>query len=255
MIAAVAPKVLQLEKMLLPLWAQGGTEPSWTAKNKRHELAEIVMAAAGLNQRMRLDGETVYSWPPTFKDEEFEPERMESFNLAEMITQSPYKRKEINGSERAILPKGSEHKSEAIVRVVCFPGLVAYAQGGGDVAKRELAGEDDHATRPKTNKRHRAEDEPSGDDGFRTKVLSKSVVLLQWGKQRLLTKEAGTGRHIQAMKEGSKKYEVDYEGFVELYDVFLKRTQQEREALQPNGSWLPDVSRLWSPSRSPSQGA
>jgi hypothetical protein len=182
----------------------------------------------------------VYYWPPTFKDEEFEPGRMECFNLKAMISESPYDKKTVNGFERAVLRDGHEHEGDAIVRVVAFPGLVAYRQHGGALAQQELEDEENQKRKrdgreklPPDVQRHRrmlASQEKSltGDEGFRTRVISKSVVLLQWGKQRLLTNEAGTSRHVDAMKGkggGTKKYEDDYKGFEELYKVYERNLQ------------------------------
>lgn len=66
-------------------------------------------------------------------------------------------------------------------------------------------------------------DKLTGEEGFRTRVLCKSVVHLIWGRQRLLTREAGTSAHIDDMRDGKvKKYEDDRQGYIELYDYFLQ---------------------------------
>ena len=63
----------------------------------------------------------------------------------------------------------------------------------------------------------------TGDEGFRSRVICKSVVHLEWGQQRLLTREAGTSRHLDAMRDGGMgRYEDDRRGFVELFDYFLQ---------------------------------
>ena len=174
---------------------------------------------------------------------------MECFNVKAMITESPYDKKEVNGFERPVLRDGHQNEDEAIVRVVCFPGLVAYRQHGGALAEQELEDEEsERRTRegreklPPDVQRHRRmiasrEKTLTGDEGFRTRVISKSIVLLQWGKQRLLTKEAGTSRHVDAMKgkgAGMKKYEDDYVGFKELYDLY-------QEAINPELSRGPGI--------------
>ena len=226
---AVARITLQLERLLSPLWELGSTATAWRLTGKRGQLAGIVDLAAAVSHSIRKDGSSVYYWAPTFKDEEFEPARMECFNLYDMVQASPYDKKTENGVDQAVLQNGHEHESEAIVRIVCFPGLVAYQQGGGDFGRRELAQEEQHDRNiPKDVQRHRERVENrgkgtlTGDEGFRTRTILKSVVLLQWGKQRLLTKEAGTSAHLDAMRSGNHaKYESDYEGFLELYDLFL----------------------------------
>ena len=276
----IAKLTLQLERLLLPLWSQAtnGNLSTWHTSNKRRELAHIITLAAHLSRRMRTERDIVYYWPPTFKDEEFEPGRMECLNLRSMITESPYDKKEIGGMDRAVLREGHENQSQAIVRVVCWPGLVAYRQHGGELAQQELAAEETtrleregsvripadvqtHRKRlaidPKTNTL-------TGNEGFRTRVLSKSVVLLQWGKQRLLTKEAGTSVHIDAMKDpsgkGMKKYENDRVGCVELGDIYrevlkgktVEQVQREVEIKEVvrTSSWGESWSVLWPSSMS-----
>jgi hypothetical protein len=155
---------------------------------------------------------------------------MECLNTASMIRNSPYElKKQSNGPDRSVL-KGATEKVEAIVRVTAFPGLVAHRQGGGLLAKQLLAEEKrkDFGERlPPDVKQSRGmhrEKPLIGDEGFRTRVICKSIVHLQWGRQRLLTKEAGTSRHLDAMRDGGMaKYEEDRRGFVELLDHFLEK--------------------------------
>lgn len=188
------------------------------------KLWSIVYHAGQLSRMMRIATDVVYYWPPTFKDEEFEPSRMEALNLIDMITKSPYKREKVNGHERAILNEGKEEQSEAIVRVVCFPGLVAYRRHGGALAEREIEAEKQRGLQVpedvQTQHRRRGEQPLTPNQGIRSKVICKSRVLLEWGQQRLLTKEAGTSAHIDAVRDDKLgKYEDDYQGFVELYDL------------------------------------
>ena len=269
--SAVTRVMLQLEHLLLPLWNLGSksTATTWRSSHRRRELAQIVSTAGVLSRSMRSSPDVVYYWPPTFKDEEFEPGHMECFNLRTMITESPYDKKTVSGFDRAVLREGHEHESEAIVRVVCFPGLVSYKQHGGALATQELAEEEKRKGNERLppdvqmQRKRLAKQETSltGDEGFRTRILCKSVVLLQWGKQRLLTKEAGTSQHLDAMKgngSGMEKYDDDYDGFVELYDVFEKVTQEGKSTSQvqreADGTRTPSlvssVTRLFS--RSPS---
>ena len=75
-------------------------------------------------------------------------------------------------------------------------------------------------------------DKLTGSEGFRTRVLCKSVVHLVWGKQRLLTREAGTAAHLDAMRDGNEqKYEDDRKGYVELYDYFLRTNPEAYKTL------------------------
>ena len=223
----------QLDHLLSPLLMHA------TGNNSRKllsgRLSSCIRIAIHLSRTMRLHGEVIYYWPPTFKDEEFEPSRMEVLNLESMIKHSPYKKvKDSKGRDTAVLDKDQASKSEAVVRVVCFPGLVAYRQGGGDLGQEQLDAEHsrpDHAPPDVRQSRRMAGDnEKTVDDGFRTKTICKSVVCLQWGKQRLLTKEAGTSAHLDAMKKGDEgKYKDDSQGFVELYDLYLEKNPQGRE--------------------------
>ncbi|KAF7186014.1 hypothetical protein HII31_12643, partial [Pseudocercospora fuligena] len=214
---------LQLSAMLAPFWneqARVPATPYW-------KLNKLVRKAANFSRIIRQQEDVVYYWPPTFKDEEFEPGRMECYNLNDMISHSPYDKKKIQGNfERAILREGEEHRSEAIVRVVCFPGLVAYRQYGGDLAVEEIKANDrenSYAPEDVRRSRMRYGEKLDVNNGFRSRVICKSLVHLQWGKQRLLTREAGTSAHIDAVKSGNmKKYEDDSKNFVELYDLFEK---------------------------------
>ena len=209
------------------------------SSDARTALFDIVVAAADIARDMRKAHDVIYYWPPTFKDEEFEPARMECLNLNDMIHHSPYDRQQIDGRDRPVLREGQANRSQAIVRVVCFPGIQAYRQGGGELAKNQLAAErtgvgrgadavnappDVLAVRRKVAVTNRYGEEYTGDEGIRTRVISKGVVLLKWGQQRLLTKEAGTSVHMDAVKAGDlRKYEKDMAGHVELYKLFQEK--------------------------------
>jgi len=171
--------------------------------------------------------------------EEFDPDRMECINIGDMISNSPFEKKIIDGHERSVLKEQTED-SEAIVKIVAFPGLVVHRQGGGALAERLLteekeADDNQHVRLPPDVQRARrmgGGDKLTGDEGFRTRVLAKSVVHLIWGRQRLLTREAGTSVHIDAMRDGKeKKYEDDRKGYIELYDYFLKNNPDVARAL------------------------
>ena len=223
----------------------------------RKELTAIIESAAHLSQTMRKHRDTVYYWPPTFKDEEFDPDRMECSDLRGMILVSPYDTRETSqGFERPMLREGHDHEDTAVVRVVCFPGLISFQQGGGEIARSEIAmenGRPDNAPpdvqqQRKLLAKRNSQKQLTGDEGFRTRLLCKSIVLLQWGKQRLLTKEAGTSAHLNAKR--SNEYHQDSETHVELYDLFEETLERETDEIQ--SSWLPKVTRLFS--RSPSVG-
>jgi len=193
----------------------------------RSLLGTIVNQAAELSRFIRLQGDVIYYWPPTFKDEEFDPERMECLNLSATVRESPYQKKITNGREHVKLQPGSEDRREAIVRIVCFPELVAYRQGGGDLAARMLEEEkletDDLPPDVRAQKRRKKEGpfRLTGEEGIRTRTICKSVVHLQWGKQRLLTREAGTAAHLDAKRDRDEaKYTEDRRNFKELHQIY-----------------------------------
>ena len=193
---------------------------------------------------------------------------MEVYNLRGMITTSPYDNKAKDGVHRAVLRKGHEHEDTAVVCVICFPGVVAYQQGGGSLAKREVGVEGSQSDNAPPDVRQnrkflatgRGRESLTGEEGFRTKVLCKAVVLLQWGRQMMLTREAGTSVHMDAAKDGGQRYEFDNKGCVDLYDLWMKEAFRSKGRLPPDRptsprqSWLPDVSRLFSRSPSLSTG-
>lgn len=185
---------------------------------------------------MRCLTDVVYYFPLTFKNEEFEPERMECLNLADMIKASPYKPAVEQGGYPTAQLEGDQERSQANVQIVAFPGLVAYRQGGGSLAQTQLAEErrrdgSDNAP-PDVKRARRMGGICTGDEGFRTRILSKGVVHLTWGRQRLLTREAGTSRFLDAVRDGNEaKYEVDRAGCVELYDIFLKGNKEASRAV------------------------
>lgn len=164
--------------------------------------------------------------------EEFDQDRMECLNLESMIKTSPYSKEVTDGYEKTVLV-GPPEESEAIVKIVAFPGLVAHRKGGGELGQRQIREEETQQNDPREPqdvrgaKRAREGSSFTGDEGFRTRVLCKSVVHLIWGRQRLLTREAGTSKHLEAMRNGEMdRYDVDRAGFVELYEYFLKHNAQ-----------------------------
>lgn len=240
---------LQLEKLLAPFY--DGKSKKLPA-SLQGELFELVRGAARFSRLMRLVPDVVYHWASVFKDEEFEPHRMECFNLVDMIQNSPYEKKVVGGMERAVPREGADpNKTEAIVKIVCFPGLIAYRKAGGSLAQQELDKEkarpdyappDVKAARKKLARG--GDDAFDGTEGFRSKTICKSVVYLVWSKQRLLTREAGTSAHIDAVRDGKMdKYAKDSEGCLELSDIAEQKW--EREAVRASPSRRLGVGGLW----------
>lgn len=190
----------QLSKLLAPLWS-ADLKP--VAKK---QLTSIIKLAAKIAELIRKAPDVVYYWPPAFKDEEFEPARMEAYNLEQMIENSPYDKRKVGGYHRAVLKDPKSANTEAIVRIVAFPAIVAYRQYGGKLAVAELRAEEaaDHQplTAPELRQpRDRYNNLITPKQGFRSRLINKSVVHLAWGQQRLLTKEAGTSAHLDAVRD------------------------------------------------------
>lgn len=226
----------RLEKLLAPFL---NVKSKKLPANMHSNLTAIVQKAADLSRLMRLAPDVIYYWSSTFKDEEFDPMRMECYNLEHMIHNSPYERKVIQGIERPIPRESSKpDEREAIVKIVCFPGLVAYRKYGGELAKKEIERETarpDHRPADVRNAARRVgEDDKNTSKGYRSRTICKSIVYLIWGKQRLLTREAGTSAHIDAVRDGNMdKYVNDYEGFLELFDIAQQKWEKARIAEKP----------------------
>lgn len=223
----------QLAKLLTPFWSDQGAVDLSTGK-RGDELTAIISLAAKMAELIRRTPDVVYYWPPTFKDEEFEPARMEASNLSQMIQSSPYDKKKVGGIQRAVLREGFEHQKEAIVRIVTFPGIVAYRQYGGRLAAAELAAEG-NAEQGQPEDVLRARDRfgqaVTAKQGFRSRLIIKSVVYLEWGQQRLLTKEAGTSAHLDAVRDSNtSKYTDDSRSIKDLYTWYLEIDQLRRKA-------------------------
>lgn len=241
---AEAQLTRQLTKLLMPLWEvkKKNIAASRTAAAEAigPRLRAIVAATATLSRQMRLMPEVVFYWEPVHKDEVFEPARMESMNLRAMLESTPWVTKKVaagaaaaTGPAATVLRDGQEKRSQSLVQVVVFPGLVAWRQGGGERAKEEIrrAIKEEAALPPDVRLAWRkggdAARNLTGNDGYRTRVLAKGVVFLHWSRQRLLTLEAGTSAHHDAVSNGETgKYREDYEGFVELWPLWLQRNEK-----------------------------
>lgn len=214
-------------KLLTPLWdgIDERKKPIHGMSNAdRDRLVDIIEHAVQVANLIRLTPDVVYYWPPTFKDEEFEPARMESINLEDMIQNSPYDRVTNSHGERAVLRDANKSdESEAIVRIVAFPGIVAYRRYGGLLAQNEIDHEGVMSRGFPKDVRDRYGAPKTAKSGFRSRLISKSVVYLVWGKQRLLTKEAGTSAHLDAMRDGKmSRYTEDSKEVVELYALWKR---------------------------------
>lgn len=216
----------QLTKLLAPLWS-ADLNPG-----ALKHLEAVIEIAARTAELIRTAPDVVYYWPPAFKDEEFEPARMEASNLTQMIENSPYDKKNVGGYHRAVLKDPKSTATEAIVRIVAFPGIVAYRQYGGLLALAEIADEKEKGTRNQHHApeiRDRYNNVVTAAQGFRSRLINKSVVHLEWGQQRLLTKEAGTSAHLDAVRDGKteSRYKDNSAETVELWDMYSQANPDE----------------------------
>lgn len=236
----LARLTLQLETLLNPLWSLS-PDRSQTYLAMRPAIIQILTKAMILSRYLHASRNAVYTFTTSFKDETFDPARQECYNLEAMMRNSPYDRDTSRGYTVAVLRAGMEDRSEAITQITCFPGLVKYEKGGGDLAAQRLADEH-HADEERMTRlpadvqaHHRRThvagrfSEPTVNSGFRTRTICKSVVYLQWSRKRLLTEEAGTSVHIDAMagRNGRtmERYEKDCAKYVELDDLFQRRAK------------------------------
>ena len=191
------------------------------------KLVDIVGKASKLSREMRQQVNVVYQWPGTFKDELWESKRMECLNLEQILSQSPYKLTKGPGWKATEVTlvwdqdEAARRNEQSLVDIVCFPGLMSYRQGGGPTALKELQ-EQEKERNPEGSGRNLDEESKKG---FRNRVLAKALVSLKWGKQSLLSAEAGTSRHLEAMKKKDmSRYEQkpEEEGILPLMVMFNK---------------------------------
>lgn len=103
-----------------------------TAEQEAAELLtapwDIVIRAAVLSVPMRLDPDAVYYFAPTSKDDWYDPQAMECFNMKAMEASHPQKRTWAVSEDPA--EKKRAQGDEPLVKIVCMDGCTAYRQGG-----------------------------------------------------------------------------------------------------------------------------
>lgn len=170
---------IQLEKLLHPI-RELHHNIDLQCGNYTKGLQAIVAEAVYINQMIRMNGNVVYFFQPVFKDEEFDPFRMECQNLRAIQSTCPM---EILDDDNQVIPGVDPHGDPtdiALVRIVCSNGCVAWRKGGGSYGERLLADEaetPDHSLPPELQG-VRPRNEFYGrvitkDDGLRTKVVAK----------------------------------------------------------------------------------
>lgn len=170
---------IQLEKLLHPI-RELHHNVNLQCGNYGKSLQAIVAEAVYINQIIRMNGNVVYFFQPVFKDEEFDPSRMECQNLRAIQATCPMETLDDNNQ---VIPGDNPHGDPtdiALVRIVCSNGCVAWRKGGGSYGERLLAEEaetPDHSLPPELQG-VRPRNEFYGrvitnDDGLRTKVVAK----------------------------------------------------------------------------------
>lgn len=144
------------------------------------DLGRITRAAVAANTVLRENGNVVYYFQPVFKDEEFEPERMECQNLLETRAKCPYPGVDTKGKEVPANDPRGDPTDQCLVRIVCSYGCVAHRKGGGDLGKQMLEDEEDQPdlslppeARPKKGAKEFYGRVITHEDGFRTKTVAR----------------------------------------------------------------------------------
>jgi hypothetical protein len=77
---------------------------------------------------MRLDSDTVYYFAPTSKDDWYDPQAMECFNMK--TTEASHLQKRTWAASEGPAEKKRAQGDEPLVRIVCMDGRTAHRQGG-----------------------------------------------------------------------------------------------------------------------------
>lgn len=192
---------LQLQKLLAPIYdlshrTKRVAETDSESPVYTDTLQDIVLIAVRMNHFIRITGDVVYHFEPVFKDEEFDPSRMDCFNLKYMQQECPWSGSDDedstdddideeggddeNGAGEEGKEPGRDPTDIALVRVLCSLGCIAHRQGGAELGRRLLAadeGKPDLSLAPEVRSR-RPRNEYRGriikeDDGYRSKTLAK----------------------------------------------------------------------------------
>ncbi|KAH9863772.1 hypothetical protein J1614_009704 [Plenodomus biglobosus] len=174
------------------------------------KLHNIVTHAGLLSLLMQLDKHTVYHFEPLFKEDNYNPQRMECMNRAEMAQQNPHtaldKVNEAERERRAALSEAEKLRAkgdDALTQITIMNGLVAYRLGGWE-------------TKNSTALDPKYEVSAYEEQGVRVRVLTHGWVYCRWGRARGYSNgEVGAGGderiHGDAWKGGFLEF-TDVEG-------------------------------------------
>lgn len=120
---------------------------------------------------MRLNPDTVYYFAPTSKDDWYDPQAMECFNMKTMEASHPQKRTWAASEDPA---EKRAQGDEPLVKIVCMDRCTAYRQGGWLTFGQ-----------------------PECKIEFRNRRLTQAWVACRWGRKRKWVKGKPVDKEIQ----------------------------------------------------------
>ncbi|KAI1681202.1 Herpes-BLLF1 domain containing protein [Pyrenophora tritici-repentis] len=188
-------------------------------------LHTIITQAALVSLHMRLDPHTVYHHAPMFKEDNFDGDRMECFNIAELDIENPHKELAKCPPEeqvrRARLSAAERKRSKGdslVTAITILDGVTAYRLGGWEAPH----------SRPSNVVYER---DSYKNKGVRTRVLTHGWVYCRWGRARSVQKPAADAEVNE--EEGRKLHgdswrEGGWLGFTDVRGV-MDWLEEERE--------------------------
>lgn len=169
-------------------------------------LWDIVTRAAVFSVPMRLDPDTVY-FTPTSKDDWYDPQAMECFNMKTMEASHPRKRAWAASEDPA--EKKRAQGDEPLVKIVCMDGCTAYRQGGWLTFGQ-----------PEWKKMW-----------FRSQRLTQAWVVCRWGRKRKWVKGKPADKEIHGIKWVEPGF-VEFRNVVEKVESEALERRRERRMLK-----------------------
>ncbi|KAI8933661.1 hypothetical protein NX059_009382 [Plenodomus lindquistii] len=187
-------------------------------------LFKIVTHAGILSLLLRQDKRTVYYFEPLFKEDEFNPTRMECYNYLEMRQRHPRtpvaKLSKEERARRAELTDGEKQRAlsdRPLTQITIMPGLRAYRLGGWE-------------KQSSTAENPEYEVSSYENEGIRSQKLTDGWVYCRWGRARGYNNgKVGSGGNARLHGDAWQG------GFLEFHEVdgvpdWLGRERAEREA-------------------------
>ncbi|OCL12236.1 hypothetical protein AOQ84DRAFT_420404 [Glonium stellatum] len=213
----------------LPLNINAGsaiTSPEKEAAEVLTALWDIVTRAAVLSISMRLDPDTVYYFEPTGKDDWYDPQAMECFNMKTMEASHPRKRTWAHSEDQA--EKERAQGDGPLVRIICMDGCTAYRQGGW-----------------------LSPDSPGWKSmGFRSRRLTQALVACRWGRKRKWVKgQPADRKEVHGTKWVEPGF-VEFRNVVEkiqkeTLDKIMRKAEVETEEEPRDGGFLSSLGKTF----------